>query len=100
MMTDSTWIDWCQKQLGDLSRRLLLQGYQPHRIEFLKRVRPEFRQAFDKYMDTVYACMEAMAKDPEEHGHFVAHAEAKQELLLFTNTHREALLTLDLAETN
>jgi len=98
-MTRNTWIDWCQKQLGDLSRRLLLQGYQPHRIEFLKRTRPDFREQFDKFMDQVYLVMEAMADNPDGFHHFDAFTQAKQELLLFTNTHRNVLLELDLAET-
>ena len=96
-MTLQTWIDWCQKQLGDLSLRLFRQGYHPARIEYLNQSNPEFHERFQGFLDTMNRIMDDMAANPEGYHHFEEFSAVKMALLTFTNLHRERYLELDLA---
>ena len=98
-MTLQTWIDWCQKQLGDLSLRLFRQGYHPARIEFLNQTAPEFREQFAEFLDRMNHIMDQMAANPEGYHHFEEFTKAKMELLEFTNQNRAQYLELNLAKT-
>lgn len=98
-MNTQTWIDWCQKQLGDLSRRLLRQGYHPTRIEYLSRTFPEFKSRFYNFSSRLQNIMDKMAENPEGYHHYECFTEAKMELLRFTNLHRELYLDMNIAET-
>ena len=98
-MTPQNWIDWCQKQLADLSLRLLRQGYSPARIEFLSQTSPEFREQFAHHLQVLDEAMDAMAAHSDGFHHFEVFSRAKMGLLLYTNLHRELFLDLDLART-
>lgn len=98
-MTPKNWIDWCQKQLADLSTRLFRQGYHPARIEYLNQASPIFRERFAYHLSRLDEVMEAMADNPEGYHHFEDFSKAKLDLLTFTNLNREQYLELDLART-
>ena len=98
-MTLQSWIDWCQKQLGDMSLRLFRQGYNPARIEYLNQNNPEFRQKFSGFLDRINQIMDQMAANPEGYHHFEEFTKAKMELLEYTNLHRMQFLEMDLAQT-
>ncbi len=92
-MTLETWIDWCQKQLGDMSLRLFRQGYHPARIEYLTQNRPEFSERFQFFLNELNRIMDDMANNPEGYHHFEDFTKAKMELLAYTNQHRQAFLS-------
>ncbi len=94
-MTLHTWIDWCQKQLGDLSLRLFRQGYHPARIEYLNQTAPLFQKRFQGFMNQINEIMDQMAANPEGYHHFEDFTKAKMELLEFTSHHRAIFLDLD-----
>lgn len=96
-MTLQSWIDWCQKQLGDLSVRLFRQGYHPARIEHLNRVSPEFRDRYEHFLNRINEVMDDMAQNPDGYHHFDEFMKAKTALLEFTNLHREQFLMTDYA---
>ena len=98
-MTTQTWIDWCQKQLGDLSLRLFRQGYHPARIEYLAQTSPEFQEQFQGFLDKINQVMDEMAANPGGYHHFEEFARTKSALLNFTNLHRARFLELELAQT-
>ena len=91
-MTLQTWIDWCQKQLGDLSLRLFRQGYHPARIEYLNQTRPEFNERFQFFLNELNRIMDDMAVNPEGYHHFEEFTKAKMALLEYTNQHRARYL--------
>ncbi|CAM2066304.1 hypothetical protein SCOR_13060 [Sulfidibacter corallicola] len=97
-MTAENWIDWCQKQLGDLSARLSRQGYSPARIETLTKTSPLFRERFEHFMTQLTMVMDAMADNPDGYHHYEDFTHMKMEMLKFTNLHREQFLYFDLAE--
>ncbi len=98
-MTALNWIDWCQKQLGDLSVRLSRQGYYPAQIEYLNATNTLFRERFETFMTDLTLVMDAMADNPEGYHHYEDFNRIKMDLLRFTNTYRGEFLALDLAET-
>jgi len=93
-MNTQTWIDWCQKQLSDVSARLFRQGYTPARIECLCRTSPEFNRQFQGFLDRLNQIMDQMAENPGGYHHFDEFTGIKRELLHFTNAHREEFLEL------
>lgn len=97
-MTLQSWIDWCQKQLGDMSLRLFRQGYNPTRIEYLNQHNPEFRTRFAEFLDRINHIMDLMAVNPEGYHHFEDFTKAKMELLEYTNLNRRHFLEMDLAQ--
>ena len=98
-MTIQTWIDWCQKQLADMSIRLLRQGYHPARIEYLNQTSPEFREKYAAFLSGLNEVMDQMASNPDGYHHFDNFTRLKRELLEFTNLNRETFLDLQLART-
>ena len=98
-MTLQHWIDWCRKQLADLSLRLLRQGYDPIRIEELEQNSPEFRKQYGLFLANIDEIMAQMAINPEGYHHFEAFTKAKKAFLEFTNLNREQFLLSDLAQT-
>jgi hypothetical protein len=98
-MTPQTWIDWCQKQLSDMSRRLFRQGYNPVRIEQLNRTSPEFNEHYQTFLDRLERIMDQMAANPQGYHHFEAFTKAKMDLLSFTNHNRARFLETELART-
>lgn len=98
-MNSQTWIDWCQKQLSDLSQRLFRQGYHPVRIEQLNRTSPEFSQHYQAFLDRLNEVMDQMAANPQGYHHFEEFTKAKMDLLAYTNLNRGRFLELDLAKT-
>ena len=100
-MNAQTWIQWCQKQLADLSLRLFRQGYHPAKIEYLNHTSPDFNQQFQGFLTRLNQVMEEMEANPDGYHHFEDFTKAKMELLTFTNFNRERFLdlNLDLART-
>ena len=97
MMTKQGWIDWCQKQLADLSIRLFRQGYNPARVAWLVEHQPEFRRRYHGFLEQMDVLMEDMAANPAGYHHFDAFSRLKMDLLQFTNLNRARFLDLDLA---
>ncbi len=97
-MTEKTWIDWCGKQLADLSQRLFRQGYHPARIMYLNESNPEFRKAYAQFLTRMDMLMDEMANNPQGYHHYDAFSRVKAELLNFTNLNRAHFLEIDLAE--
>lgn len=93
------WIDWCQKQLADLSLRLFRQGYHPARIEYLNQVSPEFKAEFQRFLNEINRVMDEMAENPDGYHHFEAFTQVKMALLHYTNLNRERFLNPALAQT-
>ena len=98
-MTLDNWVDWCKKQLGDLSLRLFRQGYHPVKIEELNQTSPEFRKCYGQFLDRLNRVMAEMAANPEGYHHFEEFAQTKKSLLEYTNLHRERFLSPGLAKT-
>jgi len=98
-MTIQTWIDWCQKQLGDLSLRLFRQGYHPARIEYLNQTSPVFQEQYQGFLNKLNQVMDAMAVNPEGYHHFDEFSKIKMDLLAFTSQHRATVLDMNLAQT-
>ncbi len=98
-MNAQTWIDWCQKQLGDISIRLFRQGYHPARIEYLNRTSPEFNEHFQGLLNKLNQIMDQMAENPTGYHHFDDFTQVKRELLNYTNANRERFLEWRLAQT-
>ena len=98
-MNTQTWIDWCQKQLSDLSLRLQRQGYAPEIIDYLNRWDPEFRANFNRFLEELDQAMNAMAAKPDGYHHFESFSKVKCSLLEFTNLHRDRFLVPELAQT-
>ena len=97
-MNEQAWIEWCQKQLADMSRRLQRQGYHPGRIEYLLFASPEFRRHWDRFQGKIRQVMDGMATHPDGYHHYDAFSLAKMDLLQYTNHHRAHFLDLQLAE--
>ena len=97
-MNEQAWLNWCQKQLSDLSRRMLIQGYGPKRIEYLAQASPEFRKHFETFMEDVRVIMNQMAANPQGFHFFDEFTQAKMAFLQYTNAHRGHLLDLQIAE--
>lgn len=98
-MNVQNWIDWAQKQLGDLSARLFRQGYHPARIEYLNQTSPEFREQFSLYLSRINEVMDNMAVNPAGYHHFDDFTRAKTALLEFTSRNRERFLDMGLRQT-
>ncbi|MDJ0841127.1 MAG: hypothetical protein QNK37_31740 [Acidobacteriota bacterium] len=96
-MTKQGWIDWCQKQLADLSTRLFRQGYHPARVAWLVEHQPEFRRRYHGFLEEMDVLMEEMTANPAGYHHFDAFSRLKMDLLQFTNLNRARFLDLDLA---
>lgn len=97
-MTTLAWIDWCQKQLADMSLRLFRQGYHPAKIEYLNQHSPDFKEKFQGFLNELNEVMDHMSKNPDGYHHFEDFSRIKMGLLRFTNLHRETFLELKLAE--
>lgn len=98
-MNNTSWLEWCTKQMGDLSKRLRIQGYYPARLEFLANAHPEFSQAFNTYMENLENIMNQIAENPDAFHLYEDFAELKHEFLVFTNLNREIFLETQLAAT-
>lgn len=98
-MNLQSWIDWCSKQLSDLSVRLVRQGYSPSRIEYLNHTSSLFKDRFAFYLDRINQVMENIEANPDGYHHFDDFSKAKMELLRFTCEHRGTLLEPELAKT-
>ncbi len=98
-MTLQSWIDWCQKQLSDLSLRLIRQGYTPARIEYLNQTSNVFADRYGYYLDRLNEIMDAIERNPDGYHHFDDFTKAKAALLNFTCEHRGSFLELGLAQT-
>ena len=96
-MTEQYWIDWCEKQLAEISGALLTQGFTPTHIEKLNRVSPEFHRAFSDFQAGVQRVMEDMTSNPEGYEHYETFATIRKEFLAFTNQHRQKFLNLKTA---
>ena len=92
MMTEQGWIDWCQKQLADLSTRLFRQSYHPARIAWLVEHEPDFRRRYNGFLEEMNALVEAMVANPEGYHHFDAFSRLKMDLLRYTGLERERFL--------
>ena len=97
-MTLQTWIEWCEKQLGDMSFRLFRQGYHPAKIEELNQTNPEFREAFGDALDKMNHIMDQMAANPDGFYHFEDFKKAKAELLDFTEANKHIYLNGEVNE--
>lgn len=98
-MTPTCWMDWCTKQMGDLSRRLVIQGYDPASIERLRRTNRGFERAFTRFEREFGAITDAMATNPDGYHHYEALNRAKTDLLTYTCAERGVLLQDPLART-
>ena len=96
-MTPICWLDWCTKQTADLSKRLMIQGYDPMRLEILRVTSADFRAHFDCFERAIDTIAEAMTCNPEGYHHYEALTKAKQDLLLFTCEERGRLLAPQVA---
>ncbi|MDJ0836667.1 MAG: hypothetical protein QNK37_09125 [Acidobacteriota bacterium] len=94
-MTPTCWLDWCTKQTADLSNRLMIQGYDPARIEFLRATNAEFRARFERFENAIDTVAEAMTRQPEGYHHYETLTRAKQELLLYTCEERGRLTAFE-----
>ncbi len=94
-MTLTDWIDWTQEQLGDLSRRLVQQGYHPDRVFYLEENEPEFKDRFHAFMGRIGVIIDSISANPEGYQHFDAFLEAKMDFLKYANHHRARFLGLE-----
>lgn len=85
------WSDWCTRQLADLSRRLLIQGYDPTTLERLRHTRRDFSLQFTRFENSLVQITEAMAVNPEGYHHYDDLTRAKADLLEFTGNQRGLL---------
>jgi len=97
MMTRQGWIDWCQKQLADLSTRLFRQGYHPARIAWLVEHEPEFRRRYHGFLEEMDTLMSEMIANPAGYHHFDAFSRLKMDLLRYTNLERGRFLPMEMA---
>jgi len=98
-MSPTCWMDWCTKQTADLSRKLIIQGYDPASIERLRRTDGAFDSQFATFEREFDEISEAMAANPDGYHHFEALQRAKSKLLAYTCTVRGAILEDRLART-
>lgn len=91
-MTEQAWIDWCGKQLADLSRKLFRQGYHPTRLERLLAVNDAFRRKHDAFLLDLQRVMDDMMHNPAGYHHYDAFSRIKMDYLTFTNINREHYL--------
>ena len=98
-MSNINWMDWCQKQLSDVSNRLFQQGYTQEHIEHLNRVAPEFQARFDRFMHDINDVINEMMARPDSFSHYDAFTAIKRDFLEYTNWKRGLYLGLELAET-
>ena len=98
-MNLQSWIDWCSKQLSDLSVRLARQGYNPDRIDYLNSTSNIFRDRFAHHLDRINQIMEDIEANPAGYHHFDDFSKAKMELLRFTCEHRGNIREPELAKT-
>lgn len=96
-MNNTSWLEWCTKQMSDLSRRLKTQGYYPARLEFLANANPEFSATFNRFMTRLENIMNLIAENPDAFHLYDDFSEVKHEFLVFTNLHRETFLETHLA---
>lgn len=96
-MNTESWLEWCTKHMGELSKRLRTQGYYPARLEFLANANPEFSQKFNKFMADLEDIMNQIAENPDSFHLYDDFTELKHEFLIFTNLHRESFLETSLA---
>jgi len=94
-MTLNDWIDWTQEQLGDLSRRLVAQGYYPERVFLLEENEPEFKEQFHGFLGQIGVIIDHMAVNPEGYHHFDAFTAEKMAFLQYTSLNRTRFLGLD-----
>lgn len=97
MMTKQGWMDWCGKQLSDLSARLFRQGYNPVRIAWLVEHEPEFRGRYNYFLEQMDVIMGEMTENPAGFHHFDSFSRLKMDLLTFTNVNRGRYLNLPAA---
>ena len=96
-MNNESWLEWCTKQMSDLSRRLRTQGYNPARLEFLANANPEFSSVFNDFMNRLEEIMNLIAENPDAFHLYDDFAEAKKSFLTYTNLHRATYLETNLA---
>jgi hypothetical protein len=96
-MKNESWLEWCTKQMSDLSRRLRIQGYYPSRLEFLANANPEFSTTFNTFMERIETSMNKIAEQPDAYHLYEEFSEAKRDFLNYTNLHRETFLETHLA---
>ncbi len=97
MMTKQGWIDWCRKQLADLSLRLFRQGYHPAKIAWLVEHDNEFRRRYHGFLEEMDVIMAEMIDNPAGFHHFDAFSRLKMDLLRYTNLERGRLLQSEMA---
>jgi len=98
-MTPTCWMDWCTKQMSDLSRRLIIQGYDPAGIERLRHTHRGFETAFTRFEREFGEITDAMASNPDGYHHYEALNRAKADLLAYTCAERGVLMNGSLART-
>lgn len=97
-MNYQSWIDWATKQLGDMSERMLRQGFTPELIEYLQATDPEFAMNYEALSNEITRIIDHMGEKPDGYSHFEAFSEAKMAMLKFTGHYRANLFNMQLAQ--
>jgi len=97
-MNTQSWLDWCTKQLADLSVRLFRQGYHPERIQYLAENNVEFSRYYEMFHKQVDVLMEDMIANPSGYHHYDAFSRLKTDFLHYACLNREFFLELNLAQ--
>ena len=97
-MTEQSWLDWCTKQLGDLSARLLRQGYGPQRIQYLSEHNEQFAVRYGDLLTKIDRITEDMIANPSGYHHYDAFSRMKMDFLNFTSLNRARFLEMDLLD--
>ena len=97
-MEQANWMEWCTKQMSDLSNKLQRQGFGPAQLLYLEQVDAEFAEHYNTLMDELGAIMGRMAERCDSYSHYEAFLGAKRTFLTYTNANRAGLLGLKPAE--
>ena len=98
-MNPTSWLEWSMEQTADLSKRLVIQGYDPLSIERLRRTNAGFDARFTRFEQLLDDIAESMVADPDGYHHYDRLTKAKIDLLTYTCTERGQLLQGTLAHT-